>query len=208
MNFRQTVGTIRSQIVVDNPRDTYLFNLSFSSQDPRLAERIVNSLAQIYIDAEARQNFEAGEKSIGFISDKVTTLEEEIRERENDFAAAQAESDVINREALEGINVQFKNFRDRLQDREITIAADRALLAEQQAAIASRDVRQILAVFADPVLCRLAEPLANDMTGLAQDVAAFESQLDRLVSNTENRITQGEREQLSVSNCSWMPARR
>ena len=197
---RQTVGTIRSNVVVENPRDTYLFNLSFSSQDPQLAARIVNRLAEIYIAAETRENFDAGEQSIDWISDKVKVLEDEIRERESRISAFNAQSDVLSRETLEGINVQLKAFRERLKEREIALATDRALLAQQQAAVDSRDVQKILTVFPDDTLRRLAQPLANDMTSPAQPVVAFQAQLDRLMSSTQSRIIQGEREQLSVLN--------
>ena len=199
-NSRQTVGTIRSNVAVENPRDTYLFNLSFSSQDPQLAARIVNRLAEIYIAAEARENFEAGEQSIVWISEKVNLLEEEIRERESRISAFNAQSEVLSRETLEGINVQLKTFRERLAERKIALDTDRALLTQQQAAVDSRDVQQILTVFPDATLRRLAQSLTNDMTGPAQSVAAFQAQLDRLMSSTQARINQGEREQVSVSN--------
>ena len=199
-HFRLTVGTIRSKISVENPRDTYLFNVSFSSQTPQLAARIVNRLAEIYIAAEAQESFQAGEQSIGWISSKVTKLEEEIRERESQIASFEAKIDIVSREALEGINVQLKNFRDRLEEREIALVADRALLEQQQAAVESRDLQRILSIFPDPVLRRIAQSLANDITGTTQSVTAFEAQLEQLIAKTQTIIAQGEGEQQSVSS--------
>jgi len=104
---------LRRALSASVQRDTYVFTISATTGDARKSARIVNTLAEQYIEDQIAVKFEATEQAAEWLSTRVTELEENLREREDALAQARAETDLISAEALEGLNLQAKDLRER-----------------------------------------------------------------------------------------------
>lgn len=120
----QTISVLKQMLSASVKRDTYVYTLSATTGDPVKSARIVNTLADIYIDEQIAVKFEATEQAVSWLSERVTELEADLRAKEETLKAAKAETDLISPEALQGLNLQAKDLRDRLQ--EMTAEAERA----------------------------------------------------------------------------------
>ncbi|MCL3883888.1 Wzz/FepE/Etk N-terminal domain-containing protein, partial [Marivita sp. GX14005] len=101
------VDILREAISASVQRNTYVFNITVTTQNPRKSMRIVNTLAELYIDNQVQVKFNATENAVAWLSERVVELESELQEREDAINAKQAGSDFVSVEGLESLN-QFR----------------------------------------------------------------------------------------------------
>jgi len=175
-----TIGALRNALSASIQRNTYVFNISATTVAPEKSARIVNTLASIYINEQVAVKFEATEQAVAWLSDRVTELERELKEQEDELKRERADTDLISREALEGLNLQAKELRDRLE--EIRARADVAA----QDLIALRELRDsedraaLVGLADDPALRRL---LASLRGGDAEAAELFAQRVEALIAN-------------------------
>lgn len=177
-----TIDTLREALSAAVKRDTYVYTLSATTSDPQKSARIVNTLASIYIDEQIAVKFEATEQAVSWLSARVTELEAELRDKEEILKAAMAETDLISAEALEGLNLQVKDLRDRLQ--EMRGQADRAgeLETRLRAFLETGDRTAAVETTNDATLNRLLQSVRN---GDAEAAQLFDQRLETLAARAE-----------------------
>ena len=194
----KTIDALREALSASVQRDTYVFTISATTGDAEKSARIVNALAETYIDEQIAVKFEATEQAVDWLSTRVAELETDLREREDTLKQARSETDLISPEALEGLNVQAKDLRERLSEmraraqvaqvearrlRDLYDAGDREGLADETG---------------DPALQRLA---ADVRGGDPEAAALFDQRAETLVAsaaNTHDRL-QGQADALADS---------
>lgn len=182
MTLRATTDNLRAAISVRIERDTYLLNITATSTSPDRAAAIANTLAEIYIANRQAKAFSATEQAIAWLSDRVRELENELRDKEKGSADLQSASNLINRDVLEQIGVQAKDFRDRLRSRQDDLAKAQARLTLLEEAQQTNDSRQIAAVFDDPLLQRMLQ-------NAGADTAEFQARIDMLLASPQAEVT-------------------
>ena len=178
----KTIDALREALSASVQRDTYVFTISATTEDADKSARIVNALAETYIAEQIAVKFEATEQAVDWLSTRVTELETDLREREDALKQARAETDLISPEALEGLNVQAKDLRERLA--EMRARAD----AARDDASRLRDLRDdgdraaLVGATGDPALQRLLAAIRSGDEGAA---AMFDQRGDALVATAE-----------------------
>lgn len=182
----RTVEAVEKALSASVKRDTYVFSISITTNDPHKSKQIVNALADVYIDEQISVKFEATENAVTWLSTRVTELEEDLREKEEALKTATAETELINRDALEGLNLQAKDLRERLQEmrsRAEQIKVDRT---ELQGAMNTDDPVKAVELTGDPTLQRLSRSIQEGDAG-AQEM--FDQRLGALVDRTQAELS-------------------
>ncbi|MBZ0122824.1 MAG: polysaccharide biosynthesis tyrosine autokinase [Roseovarius sp.] len=174
-----TIDTLLLALSASVKRDTYVYTLSATTANPEKSARIVNTLADIYIDEQIAVKFEATEQAVAWLSERVTELEADLRAKEETLKAAMAETDLISAEALEGLNLQVKDLRDRLQ--EMSAQADRSGGAETRlrAFLETGDRAAAVEATQDATLQRLLQSVRD---GDAEAAQLFDQRLETLAT--------------------------
>ncbi len=175
----RTIDTLRDALSASVKRDTYVFTIAATTGDPEKSARIVNTLSDIYIDEQIAVKFQATEQAVEWLSSRVTELEQELREKEDALKTARSETDLISTEALEGLNLQAKDLRDRLEEMRARAEAAQAELAALRDLQESGDRAAAVKATDDPALQRL---LASIREGDPEAADLFDQRLDTLVS--------------------------
>ncbi|MGR3316589.1 GumC family protein [Roseovarius indicus] len=194
----KTIGKLNDALSASVKRDTYVFSISATTGDPEKSARIVNTLAEIYLDEQIAVKFEATEQAVTWLSARVTELEEELREKEETLKNARAETELISTEALEGLNLQAKDLRDRLQ--EMRGRAEQAEAEEKQLRdLVNAGARgEAAEATGDAALQRLMRSIEN---GEADAADLFDQRLSTLLdrAQAERERLQSQASALSVS---------
>ena len=177
-----TIDNLREALLASVKRDTYVYTLSVTTSDPQKSARVVNALADIYIDEQIAVKFEATEQAVAWLSERVTELEADLRAKEESLKAAMAETDLISAEVLEGLNLQVKDLRDWLQ--EMNGQAERAGEAETRlrAFLETGDRAAAVEATGDATLKRLLQSTSD---GDAEAAELFDQRLETLATRAQ-----------------------
>ena len=176
----RAIDALRDKLSASVQRDTYVFNISATTGDAEKSARILNTLADLYLDEQISVKFEATEQAVAWLSTRVTELEGELREQEDSLKSARAETDLISPEALEGLNLQAKDLRDRLEEMRARAEGSRAQAAQLRDLRESGDRAAIVEQTGDPTLRRLLGAIRD---GDADAPDTFAQRLDTVLAN-------------------------
>ncbi|WP_068317763.1 GumC family protein [Aliiruegeria sabulilitoris] len=191
LTLRQTTENVARVLNVRAERNTYLLKITATSTNPVRAAELANTLGELYIENRQGKTFAATEQAIDWLSERVRELETELRGQEEGIAALQGETNLINRETLERMRVQAKDFRDRLTVRQEDLIEIRSQLAVMQEATTSGDPKKIVEVFGDLTLRRLLQVRQGENASVSP---AFNVRVETLLSATDTEIARAERE--------------
>ncbi len=178
----RAIDALREKLSASVQRDTYVFNISATTGDPEKSARILNTLADIYVQEQISVKFEATEEAVAWLSRRVTELEAELRAQEETLKEARAVTELISPEALEGLNLQAKNLRERLEEMRSGVEAARA---ERDRLTALRDLDDPAAVVDatdDATLRRLLQEIRS---GDVEAQTLFDQRLEAMIGRAE-----------------------
>lgn len=180
-----TVDALREALSASVQRDTYVFTIRATTGNSEKSARIVNALADLYIAEQIAVKFEATEQAVAWLSERVTELEQELREKEDTLKDARSETDLISPEALEGLNLQAKDLRDRLDEMRTRAEVVREQ-AERLRGLRARGERTaIVEATGDSTLRQLFRAIRDGDTD-ADAPAMFNQRLDAVLANMGN----------------------
>lgn len=179
----KAIDLVRDSLTASVQRDTYVFTVAATTGDPRKSARIINTLADLYLQDQISVKFEATEQAVEWLSQRVTELEQEVQEKADALTTARAETELISPEALEGLNVQAKDLRERLEEMRTRAGDAEALLVQLQGLTGVEDRSTIVEETGDPVLRRLSARIA---AGDAEAETLFSQRLDTLIANARD----------------------
>jgi capsular exopolysaccharide synthesis family protein len=191
MERNSIVGVLRDAIGVSNLRQTYIFEISATTEDPRKSQRITNALAELYIQDQIDVKFSATENAVAWLSERVVELESDLREREDRIKDMRANIGLVSVEAMDALNQQLRDRRSRLADAEATVALQEARIAALAEMRASGSPAEIAAQFDDPTLVRLAQDIEAG-SGNARQLFDNRADLltDRIAANLDRQRQQ------------------
>lgn len=179
------IDALRKRLSASVRRDTYVFSISATTGDPDKSARIVNALADIYIEEQIAVKFAATERAVAWLSKRVTELEGDLREKQDALEAARSETDLISPEALEGLNLQAKDLRERLKEMQDRVAAAEQHLARLQELQQGGSRSEIVAATEDPTLRRLLGAIGE---GDPDAAALFDQRFDTLAGGARAEL--------------------
>lgn len=180
-NLRKTIEEVRGRIAVSIERDTYLFKIQAISERPRMAALLSNTLAEIYIEAQLAERLDAADSSIRWLTERVEALQEDLLLKEDEIKTLISRTELISAEDLERVNFQAKKFRERIRERQDTLARIQTDIDLLSQAAASQDKAQVLATISDPIVQRLLSDLTEDLSGPASDRQVFLTRIEQMV---------------------------
>ena len=184
------ISSVLGALTVSNTRASYVFNITFMTQDPEKSARMADALAELYIEDQIAVKFEATERATAWLSGRVIELRDDLVEAENALKSFKASSDLVGPEALEALNRQLKDRRDRVADAEAKLVTAAATQASLRAAGESGDTGRMAVLANDPVLTQAQRRLPEGR-------AAFDARFAQIVSRGDLEL-QRAREQIKL----------
>jgi len=179
----KAIDLLRNALTASVQRETYVFTVAVITNDREKSARIVNTLTDLYLQYQVSVKFEATERAVTWLSEQVTELEQELRQREDELTTARAETELINPETLAGLYVQAKDLRERLDEMRARAEGAETELARLQELKDTGDLAATVEETNDPVLRRLMSDIA---AGDAQAEGLFEQRLDTLIGEARS----------------------
>lgn len=153
--FAGTAATLRGSVQAEAKRYTYIFNITATSEDPRKAALIANTVAETYIEDQIAVKFEAVEQAINWLSERVAALESELRDKQDAIKTLRTETDLINAQTLEALNRQAKDSRERLAETRTAVIQAQETLTHLETLSNSGNRAKLADALSDPTLNRL-----------------------------------------------------
>ncbi|OIP83226.1 MAG: chain-length determining protein [Rhodobacterales bacterium CG2_30_65_12] len=166
------IDAVLDAIRIANVRSSYVYTITAVTTSAEKSQKMADTLAGLYIRDQLTVKFEATAQASSWLTERVTTLKADLEQAESEVQAFSASTTLISPEALEAINRQIKDSRDRLATLGQTRETLAARVAALEAALASGDRAQMLAAAEEPALERLAD--APQATFAAQYRAVME----------------------------------
>lgn len=175
------VSYIQGSLEITNIEFSRAYIVSISTPDPNDSALIVNTLAELYILDQIAVKYEATEKANLWLMGRVSDLRAELEIAENAVKDFKARMDLVGPEALDALNRQSKEFRDRIIATEARVEMLMARLAELEDAVSTGDRAKIVAVANDRTLDQAFRLLPD-----AQE--AFDARADAILSRTRTEM--------------------
>lgn len=188
--MNRTVAAVRDAISASNQRNTYIFQISAKTEDEMKSALIANTLARLYIQDQIDVKFQATENAVAWLSERVIELEAELKQREEAIKDLRSETDLVNAEALQALNQQAKDVRDRLADSRTSAALLIARLENLRSLQQGDDLSAMAAAVSDQTLDRLVSRAETDSA--TRDL--FEDRFSLLVTREENALERAEQQ--------------
>lgn len=176
------VDNLREALAVGNIRQSYVYTLTATTEDPRKSALIANTLARLYIFNQLEVKAEANITATAFLTEQVAALRLDLETDENAVKDFNAQTDLINADTLAALSRQVKELRERLSDERETRTEMANQLTLLQAALIGNDPQQIANTVSDRVLDRLLPPLIADPTA---DRTAFDTRVAQVTAQLE-----------------------
>ena len=190
--FNSTVRNVQGGIkAIEVGKKTNIIRASFSDNDPVLAQNIVNTLVQAYLDKTIALNSEEASRTVSFVEDQLKDVRQELDKAEADLQAYKASSGVmqLDAEALQLITKITETEKDRAE----------AMLQRKQLEFSLASLKDAVrrgAVYSPAVTAN--ESLVGGMAGKLADLEVQKKAL--LAESTKNhpavRTTQAQIDEL------------
>lgn len=174
-----TVDALLKALKVTNIRDSYVFILEIETDSAEKSARIVNAMAEAYVDEQLDVKFQATEKATGWLSARVADLKAELETAEGAVKDFRTSMEALNTEALDALNRQLKTFRERRSTAESAIIDLDARLVDLIAARTAGDPERMALVADDAVLTRIAQQVASGRVGRVAFDKRYEDIVER-----------------------------
>ena len=179
--LRRATSWVQNSITANGSRDTYLLKITARADKPGRARQLANATAESYIQSQLDEKYVETEQAIDWLSGRVKELETDLRDREIQINNLLSNADMVNTDVLQALQLQIKEFRDRLASRQKTRATIQEQVTIYQNALASESKIEILAAFDDRLLDRIGTQLEDNLEGSTGDRDAFFARAEALV---------------------------
>lgn len=199
----KVVDTLRGTLSVSNIKQSYVYNLTVITRDPKKSALLVNTLARLYILDQLDVKSEANAAATQWLTERVSQLRLELEQAETAVKSFNARTDLINADTLAALSRQVKGLRDRLETVRAVEAETAAHLNVLRTSMSSNNPQLMAEHANDRLLNGLLNSLENNSASdrsafdarYAQVIVEKQQELDRLkaqIRALEKSITQQE----------------
>ncbi|MBI5115658.1 polysaccharide biosynthesis tyrosine autokinase [Candidatus Poribacteria bacterium] len=97
---------------IEPVRNSRLVNISFESTDPRLAARIADEHARLYIETTLDRKFSASQDAVGWIRGRIATVQAKLEESEQTLQKYREEKNLVSVDLEERHNIIVQKLSD------------------------------------------------------------------------------------------------
>lgn len=177
------IDGVLARIVVSNVRQSYVFRITASSQSPAKAALLANTLSEVYINEQLEAKFLATDKATIWLTGRVADLQVQLERAEEAVKDFNADADLVSPQALNGLNRQIKDLRERLVNARQTEAQSTARLEALRGVEQERDPAKIAQVAGDATLSRILNEGSSPLLGLQRQ--RFWARFDDIIERTQ-----------------------
>lgn len=180
-----TINEVLRSISASNLRQSFVFEITVTTEEPEKSAVMANRLAELYIQDQISVKFEKTEQATSWLSERVSGLQIELENAQAELKDFSTNTDLVNAEALAALNRQLKDLRDR-----------RATLITQAGATNTRlDALQnaretgpaaLVEIAGDPALNQVFRRLEEGSVGAE---TAFDTRADALITRAKLEAT-------------------
>ncbi len=164
----RTVSAVGEAVAISNDRDTYVFRIRATTGAPDKSVAIANRLAELYLEDQIAAKFAATEYAINWLSQRVTELELELKDKEDALEEMRLSSAVLEPAALQALTLRLRGL-----DGDLAAARDRAAALDARATSAGADAETRIEARSQADAARTrAGRLAETRDGLAARIDA------------------------------------
>lgn len=124
------IALLAEGLTATQPGGSFLVRITYSSPDPRLAARIANGAAELFVEQRRQVQLEASERGVAWLAKRVVDLREELAEAERAVKQFKADNDLLDPEAGRLIAQELAEVNKE-------VVSLRALLAEKRSQLAA-----------------------------------------------------------------------
>ncbi len=172
-------------VIVPNSR---VINISFTSESPAIAQAGANLLAELYINDQLEQKFEAVRRATGWLEGRVGQLRQEVVDAEDRIERARAQAGLVRGASSNLLNEQISRLQSDLLAARSDLAAQEGRLAQARAARGTSDLEALASVVG-----------AGSVSGMRQREAATRAELAQLRAQLGDRHPDVQRKQAELS---------
>ncbi len=143
----EVVNAVTKRFSIQPIRRSYVINLSFTSEDPRMAALVTNTLADLYIVDQLEAKFDATRRATSWLNDRLTDLRKKVNDTEKAVENFRARSGLvqdkgisINAQQISEINTQLILARSKKADAEARLRQVKNLLKSDGGAASAVEV--------------------------------------------------------------------
>ncbi len=174
----KTMEQLLEALSISNVRQSYVFQITVRTTDPDKSALIANSLANLYIQDQIGVKFEATEQATVWLTERVDQLEVSLARAENAVKEFNTLTDLVSPEALEALNRQLKEFRDRLAGLSAAETGLSKRVTELETAGGTKERARMVAIADDAALAQMLSRLDPDAEA---QTAAFDNRYEQIV---------------------------
>jgi succinoglycan biosynthesis transport protein ExoP len=178
------INRLLGKLTIRVPSTTRVFEIIVQSENPAMARQISDTIADVYVQSQVTEKYEATEAATNWLSNRVSELQTELESAQAALKAFSAETNLVSQEALATMEVRIKELRDRASAMERTLAAASSRL---EALRGATTMEERLAVADDGQLSDIAARVEN-----GAPMSLFETRYQQIVSRAELEETRAE----------------
>lgn len=178
------VNQLLQKLTIRTPPTTRVFDIRATSEQASMARQIADAIADIYVESQVTQKYEATEAATNWLSNRVSELQIELEATQAALKAFSANSDLVSAEALATTEIRIKELRDRSETTRRTLEATQVRLAALRAA---ETPEERLAAANDEQLREIAVRVEN-----GAPAALFETRYQQIVFRAETELSRVE----------------
>ncbi|AWI86716.1 chain-length determining protein (plasmid) [Alloyangia pacifica] len=199
-----TIDALLASMTIKNVPQSLVFQVTVETTDAAKSANIADALVDLYILNQLEVKFEATEQATTWLTDRVTDLQVALEEAEGKVKDFRASTPLVSPEALEGLEIQVKDTRERITSMETAqdaaqtrVAALEAAETPQQQADATKDLQlqRMLPRVDEPAIAesfrarfeQLAARAQAELTRNTSQLAALQNSLAELERQTEQQ---------------------
>ena len=149
---------------------TYVIDISVESENPRLARDIANTYADQYLLTQLEAKFEATERANDWLNERVASLREEVRTREQAVALYREQAGLLDAQGSTLAEQQISDLNGQL-------AIQRAELAEAEARLGTVQTQLDRGVAADTIPEVLSSEAIRQLRNRQTEIAGRQAEL-------------------------------
>ncbi|GBD44965.1 Tyrosine-protein kinase etk [bacterium HR40] len=168
---------------------SYVFQLSFTSQDPQKAALVANRIAEMFVDDQLKSKLVTTTRVNAWLEERLATLKDEVARAEAEVQRFRVEHNLVTASSEQGPTLSDQELADL--NRELIVA--RAQLAERQARLrAMQEARARGGLDSVPEVA--ASPVILNLRAQEAQLARQEAELSGLYGEKHPRMLQLQRE--------------
>lgn len=182
--------------IVSNSR---VINISFTSESPSIAQAGANLLAELYINDQLEQKFEAVRRATGWLEGRVSQLRQEVLDAEDRIEKVRAQAGLVRGVNSNLLNEQISRLQSDLLAAQADLATQEGRLAQARAARGPADLEVLSSVVGAGTVSGMRQREASTRAELAQlraqlgdrhpDVQRKQAELNGVLSAIGSEIT-------------------